>query len=263
MCFALSLIGKFSHGKPTKDAIRKAIQTFGLNGAITINWLDPKHILLRPMLEEDYVRFWLKGQWNILDFSMHVFKWSTEFRASEERSIVPGWITFDNLPVHFFSKNVLYSLAAVVGKPLKLDEATTGFSRSSVAHVCPKLDVTKELHSRIWIGFPEGRFFQQITYDELPPYRHYRRCSGHSQEVCRLIFSKQLIPENTCKYNSTAAAISEQQASKWVRKDKGKQVQITDDQIDQAAGTSVILQVGIIAAIPATPTGNCGEKFEW
>lgn len=111
------------------------------------------------------------------------FKGSSEFYVSEEPSVIPAWIAFENFPVHFFSKNVLFSLALMVGKLLKLDEATTLLSRPSVAHVCFEIDVVKELVSHVLIGRPEGGYYQYIYLERTTVTFFFCRMLGHSKDT--------------------------------------------------------------------------------
>lgn len=105
--FDLALVGKFSYGRPSMAALRKEFHT--IKGAFTIGWLDLRHVLIRFTVEEDYVRLWMKGNWNLLGFPMRVFKWTPEFQISAEPSLVPIWVSFENLPIHLFRLAFLLS----------------------------------------------------------------------------------------------------------------------------------------------------------
>ena len=48
---------------------------------------------------------------------MRIFKWTTDFQCSEKLPIVPVWISFSYLPIHFVQcKEALFSIALAVGK---------------------------------------------------------------------------------------------------------------------------------------------------
>lgn len=53
--FRFTLICKFTQGKPSMEAIRKEFRTIGLKGGVQIGWLDPRHVLIRPDKEEDFL----------------------------------------------------------------------------------------------------------------------------------------------------------------------------------------------------------------
>lgn len=116
-------------------------------------------MLIRFDLEEDYIRLWLKGSWSLQGYLMRVFKWSVDFQLSAEPSVIPGWIALEGLPIHLFNKGSMFSIANLIGKPMKIDEPAANLSRPSVARICVEMDLLKELPSRIWIGIGVGKGF--------------------------------------------------------------------------------------------------------
>lgn len=52
--FKLTLIGKFSFGRPSMDIIRKFFISLGLKGTSQISLLDNRHILIKLSSEDDY-----------------------------------------------------------------------------------------------------------------------------------------------------------------------------------------------------------------
>lgn len=107
---------------------------------------------------------------------MRVLKWTPMFHVEQEPPIAPVWVSFERLPFFMFSKGPLFSIARLIGKPLKLDAATESLARPSVARVCIELDLLKPLPRRIFIGQGEAGFWQAVEYDNLPSY-----CSGCSR----------------------------------------------------------------------------------
>ncbi|KAG5600133.1 hypothetical protein H5410_031503 [Solanum commersonii] len=51
-------------------------------------------------------------------------KWDPIFDSEEETSKAISWISFPSLPPNFFGKEIVFSLAAAIGKPLHVDMAT-------------------------------------------------------------------------------------------------------------------------------------------
>ncbi|KAI5682183.1 hypothetical protein M9H77_03411 [Catharanthus roseus] len=97
----LTLVGKFFHGRPSIEVLRKEFHTMGFKGY--------------PLL---------------------VFKWSSSFHLVAKPSVLPTWMSLEGLPIHFFNKGVLFSIATATGKLFKIDEATANFIRPSVFRVC-------------------------------------------------------------------------------------------------------------------------------
>lgn len=66
---------------------------------------------------------------------MRPFIYDTNFRPKEETSLATTWIYFPDLLPTFLVKEVLFSLASAVGKPLQLDSTTINKTRPSCARV--------------------------------------------------------------------------------------------------------------------------------
>lgn len=100
--------------------------------------------------------------------------------------MIRAWIGFEGFPIHLFNKASFFSIANLVGKPIKIDEPTTNLSRASVARSFVEMDLLKELPARIWIGTGVGKgFWHSTLYEDLPPY--YSRCKkvGHDSSNCK------------------------------------------------------------------------------
>ncbi|KAG6483860.1 hypothetical protein ZIOFF_060646 [Zingiber officinale] len=75
---------------------------------------------------------------------MRIFKWSLKFSYEVESSVVLVCIQFPDLPIYMFYKKGLFAAANIVGRPLKVDEATTDGSRLIMARVCVEIDLLKQ-----------------------------------------------------------------------------------------------------------------------
>lgn len=90
--------------------------------------------------------------------------------------------------IHFSNKAAFFSIAIAIGNPLKIDEATANLMRPSVAQVCIEVDFLKHSSQRIWIGTgAASRFWQDVCYENLPPYCSHCLKMGHSSSHCRII----------------------------------------------------------------------------
>ncbi|XP_071925054.1 uncharacterized protein [Coffea arabica] len=204
--FKFAVVGKFSHGRPSLDVIRKSFSAIGFKSNFAVGLLDQRHILIRFCLEEDFLRCWTKGLWSITEFSMRVFKWSTDFTVSSESSRAPVWIALEHLPIHFFDKMSLFSIASTIGNPLQIDTATASLARPSIARICMDLDISKELPVRVWIGTGNHGFWQRVLYENLPLYCPLCSRQGHSSDGCRQNKQRRDGPRP-----ATAAAVAQTQ----------------------------------------------------
>lgn len=55
---------------------------------------------------------------------------------------------FEVLPIHFFDKTALFSIASTVGFPLKIDTSTSTLARPNITRVCADLDLGQSLPNR-------------------------------------------------------------------------------------------------------------------
>ena len=182
--YSNALVGRFAVGRPSMEIIRKFIVSLGLRGECPIGLLDSKHILLRPSVEEDYTRLWCRKSWYIGKFHMSLSKWTIDFKPGAESSIAPVWVNFPGLPLPFFEKQFLLKLGNLLGRPLKVDEATASLKRPSVARILLEVDVLHSPKSRIWIGDDQWGFWQKIEYEEYPSYCAFCSLIGHTENIC-------------------------------------------------------------------------------
>ena len=117
---------------------------------------------------------------------MRMFKWSPEFRSGAESTVAPIWVNFPYLPIHFFSKQNLFSIGRTLGAPLKMDAATAILDRPSVARMCIEMDLLKMFPSRIWIGCGNNGFWQEVIYEKIPKYCLTCLKQGHNHKNCKI-----------------------------------------------------------------------------
>ncbi|KAG8365865.1 hypothetical protein BUALT_Bualt17G0016300 [Buddleja alternifolia] len=147
MCvpFKYTLVGKFGHGMPPLARVRVRFVKMKLRGFFQVGLINPSHVLINLSCEEDYTRVWLRQEWLVDGFSIRIFKWCYNMSYHEESPIVPVWVNLPELPIVFFHKKALRNIACILGKPLKLDEATVDRYRLEMARICIEcLDKSKD-----------------------------------------------------------------------------------------------------------------------
>nr|XP_027103207.1 uncharacterized protein LOC113724514 [Coffea arabica] len=182
--FQHALVGRFSYSRPPMETVRKFFLSLDLKRECAVALLDSNHVLIRPTLEEDYTRLFVRRTWFIKSSPMTLSKWSLDFKANKEISIAPVWVSFPGLPILFFDRQVLNKLASVLGRLLKVDAATGDLRRPSVARVLVEMDVTQTPVTRIWIGEEEYGFWQNVEYENWPEFCHFCERFGHDQQLC-------------------------------------------------------------------------------
>ena len=84
-----ALIGSFTNSRPPMKEIKQFFFARGFKGAVDVILLNQRKILIRPVLEEDYIRIWEKKIWSINSTYMRVVKWSPHAHLLHESPIAP------------------------------------------------------------------------------------------------------------------------------------------------------------------------------
>ncbi|KAL0287588.1 UNVERIFIED_CONTAM: hypothetical protein Sangu_2685800 [Sesamum angustifolium] len=122
--------------------------------------------------------------WFVDGFPMRVFKWTPTFNPREESPIVPVWVRLPELPIQFFDREALFSIARLLGTPLRTDVSTTTLVRPSVARVCVEINSLEPLKTEIGLGFGTEVFIQPLIYKRLPKYCGTCKHLGHTEDEC-------------------------------------------------------------------------------
>ncbi|CAA0833444.1 Unknown protein [Striga hermonthica] len=130
-----SLVGKFSFGKLSNEAIRSDLALWSFTGC-KIFFLQVNHVLIKADDPNTSTMPWLKREIFILNFPMRIFKWSVDFDFIKEPPTVLVWIQIPALPLHCFELKVLQTIANIFGTLLKVDDATLHKTRVQYARFC-------------------------------------------------------------------------------------------------------------------------------
>ncbi|KAL2224095.1 UNVERIFIED_CONTAM: hypothetical protein Sindi_3009900 [Sesamum indicum] len=182
--FKFALVGKFSHGAPSYSMLHKLMAGTGIKNRFTVSMLNNRHVLISLSCESDYTRLWLRRIWYIQGYPMRVFKWTLTFTPSKESSIVPVWVNFPELPAHLFHKEVLFTVASMIGTPLQIDDATLNQSKLSKARACIELDLLKPRLENFQIQICGATIVQRIEYEDIPHYCSLCKHVGHRDSDC-------------------------------------------------------------------------------
>ncbi|XP_020591913.1 uncharacterized protein LOC110032584 [Phalaenopsis equestris] len=146
--------------------------------------LDDRHILIQLLSEEDYARIFAMRFMRFDDIFMKILKWSVDFDAKVELPIISVWLRLLCLKVHLFNHEILFSIAAMFGKPLKLYAPTFNLSGPSMARILIERDVTLPPPEEVWIGSAHNSYWQQVHLEQHPRYCGHCRMFGHDSVQC-------------------------------------------------------------------------------
>ncbi|KAL7253811.1 hypothetical protein ACSBR1_008201 [Camellia fascicularis] len=168
---------------------------------------------------EDYTKVFTGGPWVVMDRYVTVRKWQPDFKSDEaEADITAIWVRFPNLPIEYYDEKVLYHIAKVLGKPLKVDINTAMAARGKYARVCVEMDLRKPLISHLTIG----RYHYVVEYEHLNLLCFACGRVGHRKEKCPdfpMIQPEKTIPNMTVTQPGTEVGSREKQPDGQVNKE--------------------------------------------
>lgn len=91
---------------------------------------------------------------------------------------------------YLFGKVSLFSIAKLIGNPLKLDSSTATLATPSVVRICVELDLRHLDPDKIWIHNGASRFWQRFEYENLPNYCDNCYRLSILSTACRLLKEK-------------------------------------------------------------------------
>ncbi|KAG5632480.1 hypothetical protein H5410_004197 [Solanum commersonii] len=176
---------------------------------------------------EDYMyllskaAFYVKAKENY--WQMGTLKWDSWFEHDVEKTIGVAWISFPDLPPNFFVKEVIFSIASVVGKPLTVDMATKNQTRPSCARVKIEVDLTAKLPERVKIneedditGHIEYKWIK-VQYDYIPKYSEECCLQGNDDYGCWTIHP-ELEEKEESEVDGDEDQALEESTKEWVNK---------------------------------------------
>lgn len=128
-----------------------------------------------------------RNMWYIAGHPMFVAPWSPEFNP-EKPPITSAAVTveFRGIPYLLFNSESLGRIATAVGKPVALAPETARKENFEVAKIIVRIDLLKELPSRVVSGYSDGREFEvDVSYPWLPSKCVECNVFGHATSECR------------------------------------------------------------------------------
>lgn len=86
--FPICCDGKILQGRLDMEAIHQLFKAQDFIDIFTVGLLNPRHILVTFHRKKNFHRFYSRMLWYVGDFPMRVFKWTSDFHADRESSIV-------------------------------------------------------------------------------------------------------------------------------------------------------------------------------
>ncbi|PKU79417.1 hypothetical protein MA16_Dca000762 [Dendrobium catenatum] len=182
--FQFTLVGKFGLNRPNLDSIRSFFNSLKLSGFFFIGLLDSRHVAIQLSNDLDYSIIFARRSYFTHNCQMRILKWTPFFDIKEESPIVPIWISFPNLRLHFFNPKVLHALGSIFGRPLQTDQATASRKRPSVARILVEVDITKKHSKEIWVGSKAFGYMQKVEFEKVSEFCPHCKIHGHALTEC-------------------------------------------------------------------------------
>ncbi|KAI0519813.1 hypothetical protein KFK09_007274 [Dendrobium nobile] len=182
--FQFTLVGKFGVRRPNLDVIRNFFSSLKLTGFYSVGLLDTRHAAIQLSNDLDYNRVFARCSYFIYNCQMRILKWTPFFDIKEESPIVPVWISFPNIRLHFFNSKVLHALGSIFGRPLQTDQATAARTCPSVVRVLVEVDISKKHPKEIWVGSKAYGYLQKAEFEKVPEFCIHCQIYGHAQVDC-------------------------------------------------------------------------------
>ncbi|XP_057432086.1 uncharacterized protein LOC130724831 [Lotus japonicus] len=151
------------------------------SGGFDIMMIDHGFYMVKFDKEEDREKVLHGGPWMIFDHCVAVAQWSPEFVPSTTATLKSMvWLRFPGLNPAFYEESFLLALAAVIGKPVKIDGATLDMHRGRYARVCVEIELSKPATTKIW--FREQLI--EVQYEGMHVICEHCGCFGHLGRNC-------------------------------------------------------------------------------
>ncbi|CAI0386046.1 unnamed protein product [Linum tenue] len=95
------------------------------------------------------------------------------------------WVQFPGFPVHFYHKEILFSMGNMIGRAIKLDYHTLHQQRTKFARIAVEVDLSRPLVPRIRL---DGKW-QPVEYENVPVVCFECGRIGHAQASCPSLHS--------------------------------------------------------------------------
>ncbi|XP_019259332.1 PREDICTED: uncharacterized protein LOC109237475 [Nicotiana attenuata] len=119
--------------------------------------------------------------------------WEPEVDVSKEKvDRIPVWIRLKGSDIKYWGKNALTKISGMVGKPLKVDRATTNKERLAFARVLVEMSINQQYPKQVMFENEVGKIVKQEVYYEWKP----TLCSncknfGHDLQDCRKLHKEE------------------------------------------------------------------------
>lgn len=145
---------------------------------------------------DDQRSVWSMGSWSLKPGFICMSSWTPDFKPSVQRQThAQCWVRISNLPQEYWCSRIFFSIAAGIGVPISIDEATSKRNFGHYGRVLVDLDLNGVLEDKIMVEREGYAFFVYLQYENLPAFCKNCLSIGHVVANCK----KQVTDENLMK----------------------------------------------------------------
>ncbi|VFQ88761.1 unnamed protein product [Cuscuta campestris] len=153
--------------------------------------LQSKELLFIFKHEDDYLRWFSRMRWNIRGSIITICKWTPEHEPTADSPLFPIWVELRNFPIHLNDHKTIFSIASVLGKPIKLDSKSVIGVTPDIIRVCVERDMSIPFPPHIHLRLGAKDLWLPCKFENPPHYCTFCSRFGHNIQACR-----KKMPEN-------------------------------------------------------------------
>ena len=161
--------------------LRKINELWRPKAMVDLVALDDDFFLAKFSAVDDYEYAMLRGPWMIFNHYLMVRQWHHNFDPNQSslQSLLV-WVRIPYLLIEYFNYKFLMTVGSKIGKPVRIDDATSIVSRGHYARICMEMDLLKPLV----INFKLRRKVRKLEYEGF--HLVYFGCVlyGHRKKSC-------------------------------------------------------------------------------
>ncbi|KAK1388167.1 hypothetical protein POM88_016345 [Heracleum sosnowskyi] len=197
--FKTCIVGTFTRGAPSYSKVAAfARDAWERKGLLLTSQKDARTYVFKFDSEANMNAAMARGTWYLGKKPMLVHAWGSKLG---EKTSIPIWVKFENLPDSYWTREGLSYLGSVIGTPLSADALTSKLEILPFAKLCVEYKIGDDLPSKIEVE----------VMDPISELKH--------MEVVRVSYPNKPLICSACKALGHLTGDCPKASRHWVRKD--------------------------------------------
>ena len=132
---------------------------------------------------EDRDLIFCNGPYFMPPQGLYLNKWTPDFDPTQDvPSVVPIWVRFPHLPLHWLNLESLEAIGKKFGKYIDRVERKDQYS---CARICVEVDLETGVPEAIKLNVAGWSHIQELDYEQIPFKCHHFHGYGHFAQNCK------------------------------------------------------------------------------